>query len=408
MGRKTSIAKRFGLNVARVVDSEAESSDEEVESSDDEDEESPGSTPTDASSDRTDASSPETATDGDGDTTGDDDATPATKGSKPAAEGTTPGSSGRSIEKGKRGGWRPGAGRPRKPDDPNDPTPRKRRRLPGEPPRKRGRPRKIPTLEDIEAGHIRRKPASAEEKAAALRMLGGGSIFGNDDGADPKARGRPRKDAKSQEPQQKRQPAKAKAPVKDTAPVKVDGISSERWAARVSKVSKTKKAGVAEEASPESPRRKRKVSFGDDDVRAIAKSPRSTSPKKPTVRAPPPSRYGSDRTNEQVSAAKSSRRKSILRTLGKSLGEENDAEVTRNSTQRRYSDVPEFEVFGFQGTPVKGGASPGGGARAIAGSPDFGGSPGLFTAKSPGGLISQLDTDTPVTSPVRSSPRLRI
>jgi hypothetical protein len=214
MGRKTSIAKRFGLNVARVVDSEAESSDEEVESSDDEDEESPGSTPTDASSDRTDASSPETATDGDGDTTGDDDATPATKGSKPAAEGTTPGSSGRSIEKGKRGGWRPGAGRPRKPDDPNDPTPRKRRRLPGEPPRKRGRPRKIPTLEDIEAGHIRRKPASAEEKAAALRMLGGGSIFGNDDGADPKARGRPRKDAKSQEPQQKRQPAKAKAPVK--------------------------------------------------------------------------------------------------------------------------------------------------------------------------------------------------
>ena len=408
MGRKTSIAKRFGLNVARVVDSEAESSDEEVESSDDEDEESPGSTPTDASSDRTDASSPETATDGDGDTTGDDDATPATKGSKPAAEGTTPGSSGRSIEKGKRGGWRPGAGRPRKPDDPNDPTPRKRRRLPGEPPRKRGRPRKIPTLEDIEAGHIRRKPASAEEKAAALRMLGGGSIFGNDDGADPKARGRPRKDAKSQEPQQKRQPAKAKAPVKDTAPVKVDGISSERWAARVSKVSKTKKAGVAEEASPESPRRKRKVSFGDDDVRAIAKSPRSTSPKKPAVRAPPPSRYGSDRTNEQVSAAKSSRRKSILRTLGKSLGEENDAEVTRNSTQRRYSDVPEFEVFGFQGTPVKGGASPGGGARAIAGSPDFGGSPGLFTAKSPGGLISQLDTDTPVTSPVRSSPRLRI
>ena len=407
MGRKTSIAKRFGLNVARVVDSEAESSDEEVESSDDE--ESPGSTPTDASSDRTDASSPETATDGNGDTTGDDDATPATKGSKPAAEGTTPGSSGRSIEKGKRGGWRPGAGRPRKPDDPNDPTPRKRRRLPGEPPRKRGRPRKIPTLEDIEAGHIRRKPASAEEKAAALRMLGGGSIFGNDDGADPKARGRPRKDAKSQEPQQKRQPVmKAKAPVKDAAPVKVDGISSERWAARVSKVSKTKKAGVAEEASPESPARKRKVSFGDDDVRAIAKSPRSTSPKKPAVRAPPPSRYGSDRTNEQVSAAKSSRRKSILRTLGKSLGEENDAEVTRNSTQRRYSDVPEFEVFGFQGTPVKGGASPGGGARAIAGSPDFGGSPGLFTAKSPGGLISQLDTDTPVTSPVRSSPRLRI
>ena len=139
---------------------------------------------------------------------------------------------------------------------------------------------------------------------------------------------------------------------------------------------------------------------GDGDEGAAGAEPRdgaASAPRSAPPAPPPSSRYGSDRENEQVSAAKSSRRKSILRTLGKSLGEENEREARRNALNRRFSDVPEFEVFGFQGTPEKGGAA----------SPDFGGSPGLFTAKSPGGLISQLDTDTPVTSPVRSSPRLR-
>ena len=72
----------------------------------------------------------------------------------------------RTIERGKRGGWRPGAGRPRKLFDPNDPTPRKRRRLPGEPPRPRGRPRKNPTTEIIDAGQIPGEPATEEDEDA--------------------------------------------------------------------------------------------------------------------------------------------------------------------------------------------------------------------------------------------------
>jgi hypothetical protein len=72
----------------------------------------------------------------------------------------------RTIERGKRGGWRPGAGRPQKPIDPNDPTPRKRRRRPGEPPRRRGRPRKNPIPEDMEAGLIPGKPAAEEDEDA--------------------------------------------------------------------------------------------------------------------------------------------------------------------------------------------------------------------------------------------------
>ena len=392
MGRKTSMARRFGLNVARVVDSEAESSDDDEEEGEDGDDATPpGSTPTDRSSDRTEASSPATATtDADGgaaDTTDADD-TPATKGSG----GQPP----RSIEKGKRGGWRPGAGRPRKVYDPNDPTPRKRRRLPGEPPRKRGRPRKHPTAEDIEAGHIRRKPASAEEKAAALRRLGGGGIFG-EDVATPKPRGRPRKDGSSKSAPPK-PPGPDKKPRETPAPaVRANAISTERWAARVKKAFA---GGNAEASHPDSAPRRREVSFPENEGEGAAGAePRDGAASAPrSAPAPPPSGpYGSDRENEQVSAAKSSRRKSILRTLGKSLGEENEREARRNALNRRFSDVPEFEVFGFQGTPEKGGAA----------SPDFGGSPGLFTAKSPGGLISQLDTDTPVTSPVRSSPRLR-
>ena len=397
MGRKTSMARRFGLNVARVVDSEAESSDDdEEEGEDDDDAGPPGSTPTDRSSDRTEASSPATATtDADGgaaDTTDADD-TPATKGS---AGGQPP----RSIEKGKRGGWRPGAGRPRKVYDPNDPTPRKRRRLPGEPPRKRGRPRKHPTAEDIEAGHIRRKPASAEEKAAALRRLAGGigGIFGQDVAA-PKPRGRPRKDGSSKSAPPKSSGADNKPARETPAPaVRANAISTERWAARVKKAFA---GGNAEASHPDSPPRRREVSFPENEGEGAAGAePRdgaASAPRSAPAPPPPSGRYGSDRENEQVSAAKSSRRKSILRTLGKSLGEENERDARRNALDRRYSDVPEFEVFGFQGTPEKGGAA----------SPDFGGSPGLFTAKSPGGLISQLDTDTPVTSPVRSSPRLR-
>ena len=387
MGRKTSMARRFGLNVARVVDSDADSSDDDDddgEGEDGDDASPPGSTPTDRSSDRTEASSPATATT-DGGATGADttdaDDTPATKGSG----GQPP----RSIEKGKRGGWRPGAGRPRKVYDPNDPTPRKRRRLPGEPPRKRGRPRKHPTAEDIEAGHIRRKPASAEEKAAALRKLAGGGLF-DQDVATPKPRGRPRKDGSS-----KSAPPKPSGPDKKpretpTPAVRSNAISTERWAARIKKAAA---AGNAE-ASPDSPPRRREVSFPEAAAGAEPRDPASAPRSAPQA---PSGLYGSDRENGQVSAAKSSRRKSILRTLGKSLGEENEREARRNAVNRRFSDVPEFEVFGFQGTPEKGGAA----------SPDFGGSPGLFTAKSPGGLISQLDTDTPVTSPVRSSPRLK-
>lgn len=64
----------------------------------------------------------------------------------------------RKIEKGKRGGWRPGVGRPRKVRDPNDKTPVRRRYKPDEPRSPRGRPRKIRDPNDLTPVKKRYKP----------------------------------------------------------------------------------------------------------------------------------------------------------------------------------------------------------------------------------------------------------
>ena len=384
------------MNVARVVDSEAESSDDdEEEGEDDDDAGPPGSTPTDRSSDRTEASSPATATtDGGRGRRGHHG-----RGRYPRDEGV----GGRGQPRGasrraNAGGWRPGAGRPRKF---TTRTIRLRGRGEGSRGSRRasaaGRastpPRRTSRLgtsgESRRAQRRRRRRCGGSPAASAASSARTSPLQSR--GVGPGRTVPPRALRRSPPgPGCQAWPRDSRA-----------GGEGERDQHRTMGGSGQEGVcgGNAEASHPDSPPRRREVSFPENEGRrraeprdGAASAPRSAPP------APPPSgRYGSDRENEQVSAAKSSRRKSILRTLGKSLGEENERDARRNALDRRYSDVPEFEVFGFQGTPEKGGAA----------SPDFGGSPGLFTAKSPGGLISQLDTDTPVTSPVRSSPRLR-
>ena len=154
---------------------------------------------------------------------------------------------------------------------------------------------------------------------------------------------------------------------------------------------------------PDSPPRRREVSFpgggggGRRIVRArwSARVPRGRADAAAAVR---PVRTG-PRERRQVSAAKSSRRKSILRTLGKSLGEENERRRDRNAldiANDRRSTSPSLRSCSSEtATPEKDGRGEPGLWRVT---------PSVHAAKSKNGLISQLDTDTPVTStPVRSS-----